>query len=98
MHDYDLLLVLPSNQPLVVGPRSLHQALHICDISLINGPMHLKKRTAAVFPPSLALLFAILKKFSSKREMVVREKWEAESAASTLSEGHSSKLAPVVLD
>ena len=49
MHDYDLLLVLPSNQPLVVGPRSLHQALHICDISLINGPMHLKKEPQQFF-------------------------------------------------
>ena len=49
MHDYDLLLVLPSNQPLVVGPRSLHQALHICDISLINDPMHLKKEPQQFF-------------------------------------------------
>ena len=51
MHDYDLLLVLPSNQPLVESSfaSALLAAAHICDISLINGPMHLKKEPQQFF-------------------------------------------------
>ena len=86
MHDYDLLLVLPSNQPLVESSfaSALLAAAHICDISLINGPMHLKKEPQQFF--LLRSLFSTqFSKSFHQNERCPGEMGGGESAASTLS-------------